>query len=113
MLFNHSLDWLVDETQDWPPPQTDKQNAAEIVQAALARAGLSGELTADEQRLLSAWRSLIERQQIEILGYISGLAASTTADAEDLARRLAPDLAKAEAGQRQAGRQRPAGDQAG
>jgi len=111
-LYGVDLDWLADEERDWPPP-TDAQTAAQMVDAAMARAGLSGELSVEEQRVLSAWRSLNDRQRLEVMGYISGFAAAVNAEGEALARRLAPALARAEQKHQTEHQQPPSADRAG
>ena len=80
-LYGVSLDWLLDDSQDWPPPADDKQRATKLVERALSGAGLAGDLTEDERTLLSKWRSLSPTQRAEVVGYVIGLAAGATSEA--------------------------------
>jgi len=75
--FEVDLGWLADGGQGWPPPATDRRRAAELVERALARAGLDGELTAAERALLASFRSLTPGEQCRATGFVEGLAAGT------------------------------------
>lgn len=66
------LDWLTDNSADFPPPTSVAQEAASMVEAALTGAGLAGELTDDERELLAAWRRLNDRRRGELLGMARG-----------------------------------------
>ncbi len=77
-------DWLGDDDADWPPPTTDRERAASLVEQALTGAGLAGELSRDERELLSSWRSLPRDVRNRTLGYVIGLAAGGTETAAEL-----------------------------
>ena len=87
--FAVPLDWLADDSADWPPPQSDAQQAVEMVRSALAREGLAGELDKDERDLLAAWRTLSDADRTWILGYVTGLAAGGTEVTADEAAAVA------------------------
>ncbi len=86
--FAVPLDWLADDSQPWPPPPSDSQQAVEMVRAALAKEGLAGELDKDERRLLAAWRALSDADRTWILGCITGLDAGGTEGTADFAAAL-------------------------
>jgi len=90
--FGVPLDWLADEAQDWPPPASDDEQAAELVRGALVGAGLAGELTRDERELLSRYRSLSQRHRDRVLGLVIGLASS---GGDEEAAELAADVGEA------------------
>lgn len=90
--FGVSLDWLADESQGWPPPASDDEQAAELVRGALVGAGLAGELTRDERELLSRYRSLSQRHRDRVLGLVIGLASS---GGDEEAAELAADVGEA------------------
>lgn len=81
-------EWLGDDSQDFPPPQSDTQQATELVRAALAKEGLAGELDKDERDLLTAWRTLSDADRTWIVGYVTGLAAGDTEGTADFAAAL-------------------------
>ena len=78
-----SLDWLTDDSADWPPPQTPEQSAEAMVRDALtAGAGLGG-LSAQERRLLAGFRALDGESRGRLLGYAEGLVATTATEAAE------------------------------
>ncbi len=81
------VDWLADDDQDWPPPETNKQKAVSMVEAALTGAGLSGELTPPEREVLRLYRMLEGDNRKKLEGMLLGLAFAGT-DAAELADRL-------------------------
>lgn len=84
VLFGVDTHWLLDDQQDWPPPETVADKTAELVSQALAGAGLAGELTDDERQLLSRWRHLNDRQQGRVLGMVEGLGEAAADSAEEI-----------------------------
>ena len=56
--FGVSLEWLADDSQDWPPPASQETQAVDAVKEALTRAGLGGELSADARELLADYLGL-------------------------------------------------------
>jgi len=72
-LFGVPLDWLADDGQDWPPPKSDEQSAADIVKQALTNAGLAGELTDEETELLALIRAVGPAQRLLVRGVLMGL----------------------------------------
>ena len=88
-LFGVSVDWLLDDAADWPPPPTEKQAATAVVERMLAGAGLAGELNEEERELVSGFRSLNVAGRSRVLGTIDGLNASNASPPD-----LNPDLAE-------------------
>ncbi len=80
------VDWLGDDDQDWPPPESDTGRASRLVEEALASKGLAGHLTRDESDLLSAFRSMPPDQQQKALYFVLGLSVSGS---ESSARKVA------------------------
>jgi len=84
-LYDVPLDWLVDNEQDWPPPESDETQAIDLIRSVLARGGLTGELSDDERLFISLLRSLPAdlRQQFtdHVLGYAEGLRSGRTSEA--------------------------------
>jgi transcriptional regulator with XRE-family HTH domain len=74
-LYGVSLDWLADDSADWPPPATPQQSAEQIVRQALERGGLAGELSEDERAVVSAMRRLDDSARTRLVGYVDALAA--------------------------------------
>ncbi len=99
--FQVPIDWLSDDSQDYPPPATDKDRATGLVEQALASAGLAGDMTGDERELLAAFRTMPEKLQMVALGYIIGLSGGSgqqdRAKAEAAGRVLVEERAKAQA----------------
>jgi hypothetical protein len=101
-LYNVSLDWLVDNDQDWPPPKTGEDRAVDIVRSALAAGGLTGELSDDERQFVSLLRSLpadlrprfVDRS----LGYAEGLRSGRPSEAAGREATPAGKLAKGRRG---------------
>ncbi len=87
-LFAVPLDWLADDAQGWPPPTSDRQRAAELVERALTGGGLAGELTDAERDLLAAFRSMTPEQRSRALGYVIGMRAGGSEAAADLGAEL-------------------------
>lgn len=73
-LFGVPLEWLADDEQDWPPPRSDEQTAADLVKRALAGAGLPGKLDPLEAEILTMIRSLHPAQKFLAKGMILGLS---------------------------------------
>jgi transcriptional regulator with XRE-family HTH domain len=78
--FRVPMEWLADEQLDWPPPQSERQRIAEIVESALTRAGVYGEMTDDETLLLTAFRRLDAATQQRVLGIVVGLEMALRED---------------------------------
>jgi len=79
-FFGVPLDWLADDTQDWPPPATEGEKTLRLIESVLTDSGLTGKLTEPEMQFLSLIRSLPDdlRQRFidRSLGYADGLLAS-------------------------------------
>ena len=88
-FYGVSLEWLADDSQDWPPPPTEKQQLTETLERVLAGAGLAGELNDDERELISGFRGLNGEARGRVLGMIEGLNASNASPPD-----LNPDLAE-------------------
>ena len=73
--FDVSLDWLADDSQGWPPPQSEAQRTFDIVKQALTIGGLLGEVSADEREILADYRRLDDEAKARVMGFITGLAA--------------------------------------
>ncbi len=78
-ILGVSLDWLVDDSQGWPPPAGPEQQVADMVRKVFDRAGLAGEITDQEREVLAAFRSLDAAGRSEVLGYCRGLSVSRSA----------------------------------
>ncbi len=81
------VNWLADDSADWPPPATPQQSAETLVREALTGAGLTGELTPPEREVLRLYRMLEGDNRKKIEGMLLGLAFAGT-DAAELADRL-------------------------
>jgi hypothetical protein len=83
-LYEVSVDWLADNGQDWPPPASSEDQAADIVRSVLAGGGLTGELSDQECQFIALLRSLpadLRRQFVDrSLGYAEGLRTGRTSD---------------------------------
>jgi len=53
-------DWLADDGQDWPPPASVGQAAEDLVSAALAGAGLAGDLAQADDESAAAWEARLK-----------------------------------------------------
>ncbi len=73
-----SADWLADESADYPPPPTEKQVSAAMIEQVLAGGGLVGELSEEERALVSRFRALNDAGKGRMLGLAEGLNASKT-----------------------------------
>jgi transcriptional regulator with XRE-family HTH domain len=73
-FYRVPLDWLLDDSEEWPPPPTQRAQAVDLVQSILAGEGLAGDLSEPERQLLAAYRSLAEADRRELLGFARGLA---------------------------------------
>lgn len=89
-------DWLADDSQDWPPPEDDSRKASEMIERALAGAGLAGKLSADEREILTNWRRLDHPLRQKVIGYVIGLATTGDQAGADLGADLAENLARSE-----------------
>jgi len=58
------IDWLVDDGAEGDPPVDDRGRVMSIVEDALAGAGVTGEFSADEIRLVGVFRSLSELEKV-------------------------------------------------
>jgi len=93
--FGVSLDWLADDSADWPPPAvTDRQAATEAVERVLAAGGLAGELTDDEREIVSVWRSLSTVLRARASGYVIGLATGGSSESGDFGAELSEAIAE-------------------
>ena len=106
-FFGVPLDWLGDDSADWPPPQTEAQRGVDLVAEALASAGLVGELTDDERELLAAYRRMAPRQRDRLVGYAIGQAASGTAEGAALGAALGEALGGSAPAASGGGRRKP------
>ncbi len=74
--FGVSIDWLADESAEYPPPPTEKQATMAAIERMLAGAGLAGELSEEERDLLVRFRALNDAGKGRMLGLAEGLNAS-------------------------------------
>jgi len=101
-----SMDWLTDDTADWPPPSPEVQ-LMEFVKDAFDRSGLSGgPADVDEQELLAVYRGLPPDRRPEVQSFVRGLlvgvgradlTAEQRAEGERLYRMLVEGARKAQA----------------
>lgn len=94
--FNVPLDWLADDSQDWPPPEDDRRKASEMIERVLSGAGLAGDLSNDEREILANWRRLDHPLRQKVIGYVIGLATTGNQAGADLGASLAENLARSE-----------------
>ena len=74
--FGVPLDWLADDTQNWPPPATEEQRISDIIKETLTARGLSRELGPEEIELLQTYRRLGKSAKARLTGFLTGLAAA-------------------------------------
>jgi len=72
-LFKVPLDWLVDDSLDWPPPASEGSNIITMVRDAMLRDGRLGALSADETAIIAAVRQLPPDLIRQAVGYVQGL----------------------------------------
>lgn len=73
--LGQNLEWLADDDMDWPPPVDDRQRVAAIIEGALTGAGLTGELSAEEIRLVGEFRRLSDVEKVRLGGFLAGLTS--------------------------------------
>lgn len=73
-FFGVPLDWLADDSQDWPPPASEDTQILQTVRAALAQHG--GDVTAHERELLVHYRNLSPEHRGRVFGLAVGLDVS-------------------------------------
>ena len=102
--FTVDVTWLIDDSADWPPPESDKQRASSLIEQALASYGLARELSELECSVLAMMRGVPETVRYQVLAYISGRAADygiseeqKAAEAAELKARLRAALEDADA----------------
>ncbi len=78
-LYGVSIDWLTDDSQDWPPPKAESESIADVVRESLAAGGY-GDLDERERDLIREFRSLPPREQDVAFGYVMGVASSARAN---------------------------------
>ena len=72
-FFKVPLDWLVDDSLDWPPPASEGSNIITMVRDAMLRDGRLGALSADETAIIAAVRQLPPDLIRQAVGYVQGL----------------------------------------
>lgn len=82
------IDWLIDDEAEGDPPVDDRGRVVSIVEDALAGAGVTGEFSADEIRLVGVFRSLSEVEKVRLGGFLSGLTSREPLTPEVAARRI-------------------------
>jgi len=90
-LYGVSLDWLLDDSQAWPPPPSV---AEQVGRAVMAHGGGGAELDRDGRELLAAWLQLGADGRARLVGFALGLAAGGTATAAGAGADLEAGLAK-------------------
>ncbi|MCK4624363.1 MAG: helix-turn-helix transcriptional regulator [Phycisphaerae bacterium] len=76
-LYSVTVDWLIDDSVGWPPPETPEQSAEVIVREALTGAGLAGKLNEEERKLLARYRALNPLRKPKLEGFIEGLGGDS------------------------------------
>jgi len=105
------VDWLIDETAEGAPPVDDRQRIAAIMEDALNGAGITGELSADEIRLVGDFRQLNRDQRNHLDGFLKGLLAQVSREPpspEAVGREVAEAIDRVHEARRQ-GHGRPSG----
>jgi len=65
------VDWLVDDEAEGDPPVDQRNRVASLVEDALAGAGLTGDLSLDEIKLVGVFRRLDRDQRLRLQGFLS------------------------------------------
>jgi transcriptional regulator with XRE-family HTH domain len=77
------LDWLADDSAQWPPPAGAERQVGDLLRQVLTEGGLAGELSAQERELLAMMRALPadlrQRWLDRSLAYAEGLLAAEAA----------------------------------
>jgi len=73
-----SMDWLTDDSADWPPPPSTDDRIVQSVREAMARSQSSGRLSDAEHRLIELFRRLDDGGRREVSGYAAAVAARTS-----------------------------------
>ncbi len=96
LFFDVPTAWLADESAEWPPPPSTDQQGLKMVREALTSAGLAGELSRDERRMLQAFRNIEHDQRQRLLGAVIALEATGSADAAQFVADAEAAMQKAE-----------------
>jgi len=73
--YGVSLDWLADDSRDWPPPQSESDQMMGLIKHSLAKGGILGKLTPDDCEVIAIYRRLDEEGKAYIKGCLTGLSA--------------------------------------
>ena len=89
-VFLVSMDWLTDDSADYPPPD-DKERLVDFVKEAFDASGM-GTLDESEKRLLNAYRELPAALQSQAAAIVQGMSVGSAGAAEgdpDLREKIA------------------------
>jgi len=80
------VDWLVDDEAEGDPPVDQRNRVASLVEDALAGAGLTGDLSLDEIKLVGVFRRLDRDQRLRLQGFLSAEVSRGPLTAEGAGR---------------------------
>lgn len=76
-FLNVSMDWLTDDSSDFSKSASQDMAVEAIVRDAMASAGLIGELSEKERKLLAQYRALNPMRKPKLEGFIEGLGGDS------------------------------------